>query len=251
MRQLLESLIKQIYKRFSGYDIGLTKLKISRGPFPQAIIRTRSTYSPWLRDTDFKKLYNTISHYTKVDILRCYELWQLVPQVQHLEGDILEVGVWRGGSGALIAHREKEFNNKTTVYLCDTFTGVVKASDNDNYYINGEHQDTSETIVKNLTSKTLNLDNVRILKGMFPDDTGSVVQGPIKLCHIDVDVYEGAKQITEYVWEKLVIGGIIVYDDYGFSGTQGVTKFVNSQRGLNDRHVIHNINGHGVIVKLN
>ena len=128
--------------------------------------------------------------------------------------------------------------------------GVVKAGEEDNRYTGGEHTDTSVATVLELTQEKLGLENVEILKGIFPDDTGHRVTGPIKLCHIDVDVYEGARQVTEHIWEQLVVGGVIVYDDFGFSGTQGVTKYVESQRNKPDRLVIHNINGHGLIVKV-
>ena len=72
----------------------------------------------------------------------------------------------------------------------------------------------------------------------------------IKFCHIDVDVYEGAKEITEWLWDRLVVGGIIIYDDFGFSGTQGVTNFVENERQKTDRLVLHNLNGHGIIIKI-
>lgn len=248
MKKLLEKIGKKIY-RMMGYEIGLTKLKIYEGPLPQAIIRTRSTYSPWETDPEFQRIYRMVENFTKVDHLRCYELWQLVEETSFLEGDIIEIGVWRGGSGALIAYKASQYDSNTRVYLCDTFTGVVKPSDQDNRYRGGEHADTSLEMVNNLVFNKLKLKNVKILQGIFPDDTGNEVQNPIKLCHIDVDVYEGARQITEYIWDYLLIGGIIVYDDYGFSGTQGVTKYVDAQRHKKDRIVLHNINGHGIIIK--
>lgn len=249
MKKLLEKIGKKIY-RMMGYEIGLTKLKIYEGPLPHAIIRTRSTYSPWETDDEFQEIYGIVKNFTKVDQLRCYELWQLVEQTATLDGDVVEVGVWKGGSGALIAYKESRRRSDTTVYLCDTFTGVVKAGTEDNRYQGGEHQDTSLQIVNNLVFDKLKLKNVKILPGIFPDDTAKEIQNPIKLCHIDVDVYESARQVTEYIWDHLTVGGIIVYDDYGFSGTQGVTKYVDSQRLKEDRIVLHNINGHGLIIKI-
>ena len=71
-----------------------------------------------------------------------------------------------------------------------------------------------------------------------------------KLCHIDVDVYLSAKDVQSWIWDKLIIGGVIVFDDFGFSSTDGITNFVNEQRKLTDRTVIHNLNGHAVIIKL-
>ena len=40
-----------------------------------------------------------------------------------------------------------------------------------------------------------------------------------------------------------------MFDDYGFPACPGVTKLVDEQRGLSDRMVLHNLNGHGIVVK--
>jgi len=47
----------------------------------------------------------------------------------------------------------------------------------------------------------------------------------------------------------MVPGGIIVYDDYGFSSCAGITKYVNEQVMCKDRVVIHNLNGHAIVIK--
>jgi O-methyltransferase len=69
-------------------------------------------------------------------------------------------------------------------------------------------------------------------------------------CHIDVDVYQSAKDIVDWIWDKLVVGGIIVFDDYGFPTCTGVTKYVNEQDGKPDRLIIYNINGHAIMIKI-
>jgi O-methyltransferase len=46
-----------------------------------------------------------------------------------------------------------------------------------------------------------------------------------------------------------MVGGMIVYDDYGFQSCGGVTKYVNEQRSLPGRIVLHNLNGHAIVVK--
>lgn len=40
------------------------------------------------------------------------------------------------------------------------------------------------------------------------------------MLHIDVDLYEPTKIILEKLYDKVTIGGIIIFDDYGaFAGT--------------------------------
>src|SRR5687767_10834670 len=66
-------------------------------------IRTSATYTPWNVDREFSRVFDIVQESTLVDRYRCFELWSLVAQVRHLEGGLLEVGVWNGGTGALIA----------------------------------------------------------------------------------------------------------------------------------------------------
>lgn len=238
-----------------GYSVKINKLpkgvfytplsKVYEPVFPKA------TYAPWKKDVAFLKTYDSVVGHTLVDKYRCYELWQLVEQSKKIKGAILEVGVWKGGTGALIATKAKIEGISDTIYLCDTFKGVVMAKKGkDLYYKGGEHKDATREEVGKLVKK-LSLNNTKILEGIFPTETGKLVESQhFRLCHIDVDVYGSAKKTTEWVWPKLSIGGIIVYDDYGFKSCEGVTSFVNEQKSKKDRITIHNLNGHAVIIKI-
>ncbi|MFM7423430.1 MAG: TylF/MycF/NovP-related O-methyltransferase [Elainella sp.] len=208
-------------------------------------------YAPWNVDQGFQRAYQRIFANTLVDQYRCFELWSLVEQVQKLdEGSIIEIGVWQGGTGVLMAHRVATCGITDPVYLCDTFSGVVKASDKDSFYKGSEHADTSQAIVEQLVSQ-FGLTQVKILKGIFPDETAHLIgDDKFRLCHVDVDVYQSAKDVVAWVWDRMVPGGIIVYDDYGFLGCDGITKLVEEQRALSDRLVFHNLNGHAIVVKL-
>jgi O-methyltransferase len=208
-----------------------------------------STYAPWQADEAFATAYRAVRKNTLVDIWRCYELWSLVGELREIPGAIVEVGVWRGGSGALMATKAAAVGIEDTVYLCDTWEGVVKTGEVDTYYRDGKHDDTSRELVEALVRR-LGLDNVELLQGVFPDETGDrVADGPLRLCHVDVDVYQSAKDVFDWAWPRLSPGGIAVFDDYGFPACPGVTKFVNEQRGRDDRLVLHNLNGHGIVVK--
>jgi len=216
------------------------------------LVRPSPSYAPWNANQRFRECYEQIKDHTLVDKYRCYELWNLVEQVAPLEGALMEVGVWRGGSGALIAEQAKTHGIQDPVYLCDTFTGVVKAGENDSAYRGGEHADTDRSIVEKLTSQTFDLPNVRILQGMFPEETGVEAEASsFRFCHIDVDVYQSAKDVLNWVWPKLVPGGIVVYDDYAFPSTTGITKHVEEEAQRSDRIFLHNLNGHAIFVKLN
>lgn len=215
-----------------------------------ARVEPRATYAPWVSDSHFLAVNEVIRAHTLVDRYRCYELWSLVGQALKTPGDFLEVGVWRGGTGGLIAARAAEdTKEQRTVYLADTFTGVVKAGPKDRYYKGGEHSNTSVEHVEGVLD-SLAVNNTVILKGVFPDETGHELgESRLCFCHIDVDVYQGARDVTEWVLPRLNRGGIIVYDDYGFYGCEGVTEYVESIACHPELTFIHNLNGHAVLIR--
>jgi O-methyltransferase len=213
-------------------------------------IYSQSAYSPWKGDAAFRQAFSAIRLHTLVDEYRCYELWQLCGQIGALEqGDVLEVGVWRGGTGCLLARRCLDNNLGGTVFLCDTFTGVAKAGGQDSAYVGGEHADTSVAVVLDLV-RQMGLSNVEVLQGVFPDATAHrIAERRFRFCHIDVDVYESASQTFDWIWPRLVPGGIVVFDDYGFYSCGGVTRLVDRMIAEPDRLVVYNVNGHALVVK--
>ena len=213
-----------------------------------------ANYTPWIGDPDFMSIYQQIKNNTLVDIYRCYELWQLVNKIQSLDAEaaFLEVGVWRGGTAGIMAKRLSLLKSNATLYLADTFTGVAKAGEKDAFYKGGEHQDTSLPLVEKLLNEKCGYPSYKILKGIFPEETMQLIEENEKfgLCHIDVDVYHSAKDVMEWVWNRLITGGVVVFDDYGFHTCTGVTRLVEEYRDLPDRFVIHNLNGHAIMIKL-
>lgn len=209
-------------------------------------------YRPWDVDTAFLEAYRAIEQHTKIDIYRCYSLWRYAEQTAKLGGDLLEVGVWRGGSAALLAAALRHFGiSNKTVYLADTFRGVVKAGPRDDYYKGGEHADTSEDTVHRLF-RSLSLSGYQVLSGVFPEESAERIPSGARfcLCHVDVDVYQSALDVMEWAWSRLPVGGVIVYDDYGFYGCEGVTALGNEEFRRPDRIVTHNLNGQCVVVKI-
>jgi O-methyltransferase len=223
-----------------GYE--LSRIPADGPPTPgYSDVRPLANYSPWLEDREFLRVYNLIKPNTLVDSYRCWELWKLAHQVSDF-GMFLEVGVWKGGTGCLLALVGQTI-------LCDTFCGVVKAGRYDTHYKGGEHSDATEQEVRDLARKLGVADRITILRGIFPEETGQLVNDPIALCHIDVDVYESARDVLEKVWPLIIPCGIVVFDDYGFRGCEGVTRLVNELCQSKDRLFVHNLNGHAIFVK--
>jgi O-methyltransferase len=92
--------------------------------------------------------------------------------------------------------------------------------------------------------------NTQLLIGIFPDDTAEQIIDKVSFIHIDVDTYISCKDTVEWLIPKLSIGGIIVFDDYGFLGLEGVTRYVN-EFSKDPRFIYnYNLNGHATFVKI-
>ena len=237
--------LERLLHRFTKLESAATRYS------HELIVPMNSTYSPWHDDAAFRTVYDAIAKNSFVDQYKCYELWEQLGQVRHLDGDILEVGVWRGGTGVLLARRAQQLGIDARVILADTFQGVAKAGIEDPWYEGGEHADTSAAVVKELAGR-LGVD-VEILEGIFPDDTGHLVEDRcFRFVHIDVDVYESAKHVWEWVWPRLCVGGTVLWDDYGSFECEGVVTLGRElfDRSSSNVRLFHNLNGHLLLVKL-
>ncbi|MFP4114736.1 MAG: TylF/MycF/NovP-related O-methyltransferase [Spirochaetota bacterium] len=213
-----------------------------------------SNYRPWDVDDEFRDVYELVRDHTMVDVYRLWTLWFVAKQVPG--GDVLEVGSWRGGSGTVIAralmsrHREAESSSSApTVFLADTFAGVVKAGTRDTYYKGGEHANTSLDTVQELLVRA-GVDAVRLLAGIFPEDRGhEIADRRFALCHIDVDVYQSAKDTFEWAWPRMIPGGVVVFDDYGFYGCEGVTAYVEELAQAGGLTVVPSLSGQAIVTR--
>jgi O-methyltransferase len=154
------------------------------------------------------------------------------------------VNCWRN---ARKQQSSKAAKQQSKLYLADTFEGVVKASNKDTIYKGGEHSDTSEAVVIQLLTD-VRAQNFQLLKGIFPEEVNLPQNTKLKFCHIDVDTYQSGFDIFHAIWDLMVLGGVVVFDDYGCWGCEGITELCN-ELNIKNGTFIHNLNGHGIFVK--
>lgn len=138
-----------------------------------------------------------------------------------IEGDIIEIGLFRGGSFAMLC----ENNLKKHVYGFDTFEGLPQHSKEDNKHIKGEFANTSLETVTNLVS---HLNNHTIQKARFPQEIDiDLSDKKFSLVHIDVDLYREHINILNFIYDKVSKNGRIVFDDYNHPNCHGAKKAVD------------------------
>jgi len=141
----------------------------------------------------------------KLDKLR-----SLLRSTDHLSGDIVEVGVYKGGSARVLVDNA----GASKVFLFDTFCGIPHHDPAvDGRWGVGSFSDASAVAVMDMFSGDR---RVSIYPGVFPDQTGDFIAGRrLRFVHLDVDNYQSYAACLEFLYEMVVQGGIVVFDDYG------------------------------------
>lgn len=131
-----------------------------------------------------------------------------------IEGAVIEIGVYEGGSLARIAGI---FPNKI-VYGIDTFEGMPDPSSYDTHK-KGDFGDVNFLKVKEWFDN--NLLNVRLIKGFFPVVANQIHEDKFCFVHVDCDIYPSVLDCCKYFYPRLVDNGVMIFDDYGFPTTPG------------------------------
>lgn len=84
----------------------------------------------------FEEIYEKCKKYTMTSLERMYSLYEATLYVakQKIAGDIVECGVWRGGSCMLIALtllNIEDTDVERKIYLYDTYAGMSEPGDKD------------------------------------------------------------------------------------------------------------------------
>lgn len=146
-----------------------------------------------------------------------------------IEGEVAEVGVWRGSVGIIFGETLKE----KPIHLFDTFDGIPYSNEFDNLHKPGDFG-KSDINPLNYTSfnevvDTLSIyKNIKIHKGIFPKETShNIENSKFSIVHLDVDVYQSYKDALEFFYTRMNNGGIIMLDDYLQPSCAGATKAIN------------------------
>lgn len=158
---------------------------------------------------------------------RLYTLWTLLQGIPLKGVALAEVGTYRGGSAHFMASVLEGLGASCPLLVFDTFEGhAVVDSDADGPHEIGQFSDTSFEAVSAYLSP---FKNVKVFKGDFlkTSATTPALDGRFALVHADVDVYSVTKHILETFADRMVPGGVIVVDDYGFTTCPGAKKAVD------------------------
>lgn len=180
-------------------------------------------------------------------------LFRFIINTEKIDGDILELGTYRGGSAILMADLLKRMNSEKKIYACDGFIGLPyddKFSRDKNS--KGKFSDTNFQYVKNKIQKMGYDKSIEIIKGLFEETLESRLSSKkFSFVMIDCDIYDSTIQSLDFVFPRLEKNGIIFFQNYSRKNIDdprwGETRAVNDFFGkknltINLKPVPHFVN---------
>jgi len=182
-------------------------------------------------------------------------LWSLLRAVTYLEaeqipGDFVECGVWRGGSAMAMLEQLRHLGSSSReLWLYDTYSGMTPPSSFDVEHSTGrtaadlltESPKTEgdsvwciaslDDVRANISGIGYPMNRVHFVQGDVAETLKEQVPEQIALLRLDTDWYESTRASLEYLYPRLVAGGICILDDYGHweGARKAVDDFFQSQ----------------------
>jgi hypothetical protein len=189
---------------------------------------------------------------------RLYAVFQAVQYCvrNSIPGDIVECGVWRGGSCMVAAlSLLSEGDSSRRVWLYDTFAGMTAPSAKDTHRWAGSHrwagqdahkiwqqsqgEDRNEWCYAGLDEVRQNLfgtgypqNQIEFVKGDVANTLSSGGPAKIALLRLDTDWYESTRTALQVLYPRLSEKGVLIIDDYGVwaGARQAVDEYFAEQK---------------------
>ena len=153
-------------------------------------------------------------------------------------GDLVECGVWRGGSVfAMILTLQELGVEDRDIHLFDTFEGMTAPTQHDTSPIDPPALETwrqaeqkrERAWTEAFGPDSFSEEQVRatVLETGYPTERLHFVKGPVEdtlpahaperlaLLRLDTDWYESTRHELEHLYPRLATGGVLIVDDYG------------------------------------
>ncbi len=228
--------LKRLAFRF-GYDLTVRKL-------PQYDRRKRQLNIPRDMEPEFVSLYERVREFTLTSVECLYALYRAVRYIHdnRIPGDLVECGVWRGGSAMMMALAFSELEDRARkIYLYDTFKGMTRPETVDirardgaeqvsrwRAFERGDHNEWTyaplDEVRRNMASTGYSEDRIVFVEGDVTETLPAIAPEKIALLRLDTDWYRSTYHELVHLHPRLVPKGVLIIDDYGaYEGARKAT----------------------------
>jgi O-methyltransferase len=202
--------------------------------------------SEFPRDFDpaLQTLCRDVGPFTMTTPERIFALRQSVQHIirNKIPGDIVECGVWKGGSMMVVAKTLLELGvSNRDLHLFDTYEGMSEPTNIDrsrtgetaSELLSTADKETSwvwansplEEVKRNVLGCGYPSQHLTFIQGKVEDTLPKSAPERISLLRLDTDWYESTYHELVHLYPRLSNGGILIIDDYG--DWQGARKAVD------------------------
>jgi O-methyltransferase len=188
-------------------------------------------FSPWFGGGDraFREVYEPVRPYSLVSSDRCYVLYTAARQAAAVHGgggDWWECGVYKGGTAMLLAaliERLEPSRRPGALRLFDTFEGMPETDAARDVHRAGDFADTDARAVRARVPQPF----VHLHAGLIPQSFEGHERARVALAHVDVDIYSSVTDCCRFLYPRMLDGGFMIFDDYGFATCPGARQAVD------------------------
>ncbi len=171
----------------------------------------------------------------------------------HVPGDLIETGVWRGGACIYFRAILEAYGIKDRrVWVADSFEGLpppnaaaYPADAGDVFHTYRELAVSMEEVQRNFDRYGLLDEQTVFLRGWFRDTLPNAPTGPLAILRMDGDMYESTMDALIPLYDRVSVGGYVIVDDYRVvAGCRRAVDEYRAKRGIED--AIEEIDGVGI-----
>ncbi len=169
------------------------------------------------RGIEVSSVYRTYADYRFMSYFE-YFLF-LYSFINGKKGDFVECGIGKGRTFLILSYLARKESRNLMGF--DSFRGFPQPSDEDSSSRTPQKgewsgispHDIKILLLNNGIGKTFVEENIRFYEGYFQETLPSY-DGEIAFLHLDVDLYDSYKICLESLYDRVVPGGVICFDEY-------------------------------------
>ncbi|MFI6694887.1 TylF/MycF/NovP-related O-methyltransferase [Streptomyces sp. NPDC050433] len=215
-------------------------------PTPKPKPKPKPAALPADYDDEAKEIIRAVKPYTMTSPERLNAFILATRHVvrHNIPGDIVECGVWRGGSMQACAKTLLSLGETDRgLHLFDTFEGMPPPTAEDlrrdgksaEQLLAAQGKDRPIWAIASLEDVQAGFEQVpypgervHYVQGMVEDTVPQQAPEQISILRLDTDWYASTKHELEFLYPRLVSGGVLLIDDYGYwqGSRQAVDEFL-------------------------
>ena len=202
-------------------------------------------------EPEFIQIRDRCKRYTMTGIESAYSCYRAAEYVvrHRIPGDVVECGVWRGGSSMVFALGLMRWRDTSRrMYLYDTYEGLPEPGARDVDPSNRPAKEkwsrrrrgagstwcfaSIEEVQRNVLGTGYPREKIFFVKGKVEDTIPRVAPKKISILRLDTDWFKSTYHELVHLFPRLSSGGVIIIDDYGHwkGAREAVDRYLGGNR---------------------